>query len=141
MTRGIPGPGIDAFALPEALIALLLLAVALLGCMRSVADTLATQHAALLQSRAADLAADLVEALRAEPDSASRHDLILAWQRRVREVLPANDLTLGIDSLAAVAPDSLAGDFAVQMKWRNPRLSTTLAVNLPIALASGEWRP
>ena len=80
MTRG--------FALTEALIALLLLAMSLLGAGATLVESLAASRAALLESRASDLAGDLAESLRQPQSATVRSTIVAEWQHDARAVLP-----------------------------------------------------
>ena len=68
--------------------ALLLLAIATLGAGSAMIESLAAQRAALLRTQAADLAADLAEALRSSADAPARQAEILRWQSTVLNRLP-----------------------------------------------------
>jgi Tfp pilus assembly protein PilV len=87
----LQGPGThrdtDAgFALVDALVALLLLAVVLLASMAALLKGMQATHGAVLTGRAVDLAADLLEQHRA--DAAPVAALLPAWNARVEAELP-----------------------------------------------------
>jgi Tfp pilus assembly protein PilV len=116
------------FALTEALVAILLLAIAMLGAAAALVDSLAGQRAALLQTRATDLAANLAEALRASPDAASVTAEIEAWQGLVRNSLP-------LVEAAADTSSALPGRVDIRLRWRGGR--GTPASRLQLLVAAG----
>jgi Tfp pilus assembly protein PilV len=84
-----PGTHRDAdagFALVDALVALLLLAVVLLASMAALLKGMHATHGAVLTGRAVDLAADLLEQHRA--DATPVEALLPAWHARVAAQLP-----------------------------------------------------
>ena len=124
---------ISGFALTEVLVAVLLTALALVGAEAALLQCQADQRAALLRSRAIDLAADLAEALRAAPDAAAASSAALAWQQEASNHLPAaipqaNPLQHG------AAPDELAADVAIRLQWHDPQHAAQ-QLTLPLALA------
>jgi Tfp pilus assembly protein PilV len=105
----MPSPGRSTgFAMIDALVALLLFAVGLLAACAALAHGMRATHAAVLDGRAVDLAADLAEdrrGLTADEAAAA----LLAWQVRVDLALPApaRDLAFGLVSgFDAAAPES-----------------------------------
>jgi hypothetical protein len=67
---------------------LLLFALMLLGAIAVLIQGMRATHAAMLTSRAVDLAADFLEQRRALPPGAEVAPLFTAWHARLREVLP-----------------------------------------------------
>ena len=78
----------SGFAMIDTLVALLLFALVLLGAIAVLIQGMRTTHAAVLTSRAVDLAADFLEERRALPPGAAVEPLFSAWNERLREVLP-----------------------------------------------------
>jgi Tfp pilus assembly protein PilV len=72
----------------DSLVALLLFAVVLLGAIAVLLQGMRATHAAVLTSRAVDLAADFLEERRALPPGAAVGPLFTAWHGRLRDVLP-----------------------------------------------------
>ncbi len=127
---------LSGFALTEAMVALLLLAIALLGAGAALVESLAAQRTALLQSRAADLASNLAEALRAAPDSATATAEIQAWRSAVLLQLPqADPVALARDLLPTVDSHSLLpAGFDIRLQWRDPQLRTPAQLVLPLGI-------
>lgn len=132
MVRRIPKSSIAAFALVEALVALLLLAVAVLGAVGTVVESLAGQRGMLLRSQAADLAADLAEALRSAPDPQTVQGEIRSWQNTVRRRLPQAE--------AWVMPATSTATFSIRIHWQDARapapetLSLLLRTDQPLVV-------
>jgi Tfp pilus assembly protein PilV len=85
-------PGLNAsrgFALIDALVALVLFAAALLAAMAALLRGMHAMHEAALTGRAVDLAADLLEAHRAQAEGAPLQPLLDDWNERIQETLPA----------------------------------------------------
>jgi type IV pilus assembly protein PilV len=78
----------SGFAMLDSLVALLLFALVLLGAIAVLIQGMRATHAAVLTSRAVDLAADFLEERRAMPPGAAVEPLFAAWNERLREVLP-----------------------------------------------------
>ncbi len=76
------------FAMIDSLVALLLFALMLLGAIAVLIQGMRATHAAVLTSRAVDLAADFLEERRALPPDAAVDPLFIAWNERLHEVLP-----------------------------------------------------
>jgi len=76
------------FALIDALVAMLLLAVALLATMAALLRGMHATHEAALTGRAVDLAADFLEERRAQPPGAALDPLLTTWSERVSSTLP-----------------------------------------------------
>ena len=76
------------FALIDALVALLLFAVVLLAAMAALLKGMHAMHDAALTGRAVDLAADLLEAHRAQTPGAALEPLLATWNEQVRDTLP-----------------------------------------------------
>lgn len=72
----------------DSLVALLLFALVLLGAIVVLIQGMRATHAAVLTSRAVDLAADFLEDRRALPAGADVQPLFTAWQQRLGEALP-----------------------------------------------------
>jgi Tfp pilus assembly protein PilV len=120
------------FALIDVLIALLLLAIALLGACAALVQTLRATHGAMLTTRAVDLVADLGEDLQSVTSITQRRTVFTAWRSRVATELPM----AGIDSDSAVswsrASDSLAATDLV-LRWRSTDDGALRELHLPVA--------
>jgi Tfp pilus assembly protein PilV len=81
----------------DALIALLLFAVGLLAASAAMVHGMRATHAAVLGGRAVDLAADLAEDRRGQPEGEAEA-VFAAWQERMEAALPApaRDLALAL---------------------------------------------
>jgi len=122
------------FALAEALIALLLLAIALMGAGAAVIEALAAQHAALLQSRAADLASDLAETLRGTPAPLAPTEFG-SWQRDVLRELPFSSAEVQpAPPPHTSASLQLPADLHILLRWRADRQGTITELRLPVKL-------
>jgi Tfp pilus assembly protein PilV len=108
---GIRGIRASGFAMVDALVALLLLAVCLAGACATLFQTMRTTHDALLTTLAVDLAADLTEELRFATSDASRATVVDVWRERVMEILPVGGLQPG--EFAALVPTPAAQGEAV----------------------------
>lgn len=133
MRRDAHRPGMAGFALIEALVSLLLLAAGLLGAGRAVVEAMAAQHAALLQTRAADLASDLAETVRAiNPGSTSTE--LAAWQSAALSQLPMADAqALPIERSGSA--QTLPADLAILLRWRGGNDGETAELRLPVSFA------
>jgi Tfp pilus assembly protein PilV len=120
-------PRLTGFALAEALIALLLLAMAVGAAGTALVESLAGQRTALYRLRATDLMADLAESLRAAPDMATAQAEIGHWQALVEQQLPA--------AMPTVRPRS-STRFDIQLQWRDGRSREPATVAWPLALIS-----
>jgi Tfp pilus assembly protein PilV len=139
MKCNTPRPGLSGFVLIEALVALLLLATAMMGAGMALVDALAAQRAALLQTRAADLAGNLAEALRSAPDLATAQAEIQSWQGEVLRQLPRAQAQ-ALQRPRPLFPASLPAGFDIHLQWREGRSSAFSQLILPVALAnSPDW--
>lgn len=128
------------FAMVDVLVAMLLLAVTLTGACATLVQTMRATHAALLATRAVDLAADLSEELRqaASPDETSV--LLADWRSRVATALPVAGLAP--EQYVSLVPDeplseetSEPGVFrhVLTVRWRDTR-EDLRELNLPVAM-------
>ncbi len=76
------------FALIDVLVALVLFAVVLLAAMAALLKGMHAMHEAALAGRAVDLAADLLEARRAQPQGAALQPLLDAFDEQLQRTLP-----------------------------------------------------
>jgi hypothetical protein len=114
-TQGNTPRGIAGFGLVDALVALALLAVTLLGACGALHFALRATRAAAWQSQAVDLLADLDEDLqRADPAQPAAARLE-AWRARVQRDLPAG-------AVAAMNPRAL-GIGEAGLQWLDLRLA------------------
>jgi type II secretory pathway pseudopilin PulG len=136
-SRGLPhGEASAGFALIEALVALMLLSLGLFGAASTMLRGQAELRATLMATRAADLAGDLVEQLRAATTSATRERLIPAWQQSVRNALstsPAAGTAEGL-LVAVAAAGGLPASHAIRIRWWDPALRAPRRLELPVAL-------
>ena len=101
-------PTSTGFALIEALAALLLFAAVLLAAIAALLHSMHATHAAVLQGRAVDLAADFLEQRRALPVGASLDPLVASWNARLHSELPLS----AQDSASRLVQPLLAADAA-----------------------------
>jgi Tfp pilus assembly protein PilV len=124
--------------LVDVLVALALLAVALLGSVAALTQTLAQSRAAALHTRAVDLAADFAEELRASAAAAERMTTLAAWQSRVAQALPVGTLPPAQYATAiAVAPTAQLPHARVDLvlRWHEPPANHPQQLTLPVAAA------
>lgn len=119
-------PRTAGFALTEALVSLLLLALVLGGASRALVAALADQQAVLQELRAADLATDLAEALRAAADADAAQAQLALWHRQLAQVLPGASATL----------QPGPGITRVALQWQSPHALQTADFALAVPLAS-----
>jgi Tfp pilus assembly protein PilV len=132
MGRDAPRPGKalvtltsnQGFGLVDVLVALLLLAVTLLGTGTALVRTQAASQAAMLQTRAIDLMADLAEDLRPGADAATGKGMLTGWLTRV-----AGELPMG---------SAQAHPGAIHMQWLDPSTHLPMTLQLPAFLG---WPP
>jgi Tfp pilus assembly protein PilV len=125
--------------LVETLVALVLLAVGLLGAASTMLRGRSELRATLLATQAADLAGDLAEQMRASPDSALRELLIPAWQQSVRDVLSTASTEGTAEGVleAVAAAGGLPASHAIHIRWWDPALRAPRRLELPIVLSPG----
>lgn len=129
----------SGFALAEALVALLLLAIATIGAGSAMVQSLAGQRAALLRTQAADLAADLAEALRSAPDLAAQEAEIRAWQSTALLRMPlAEPQAQRRQPAQSPPPASLPAGFDIRLQWRDGRAPSPSLLALPVALGTAQ---
>jgi hypothetical protein len=128
----------SGFGLAEALVALLLLAIATIGAGAAMVESLAAQRAALLRTQAADLAADLAEALRSSPDTFVQEAEIRSWQAMVLSRLPrAEPYAIRLTPSQATTPAMLPAGIQIRLQWRDGRAPSPSLLVLPIATGNG----
>jgi len=120
-----PARGVQhGIGLVDTLVALLLLALSLLGACTMIVRTMGASHAAAVQTIAVDLATDLAEDLRADPVDPLDIDAMQDWRNRVAETLPVG--TPPLDAFAHVAPTPLrTGEprgLNVALRWWDPSI-------------------
>jgi Tfp pilus assembly protein PilV len=121
-----PRPGLSGFALIEALVALLLLAIAMMGAAAALVESLAGHRSALLQTQAADLAGNLAEALRSAPDAVTAAAETEAWLAAVLLQLPQ----------ARARATALPTGFDIRLQWRDGRTGTPVQLRLPLGIGA-----
>jgi hypothetical protein len=119
------------------MVALLLLAAATIGAGTAMVHSVAGQRAALLRTRAADLAADLAEALRSAPDAATREAEVRAWRQAVEHQLPQ----VHSEALprAGSGPAPRPAGFDIRLQWRDGRMPAPTHLALSLSLGPAEW--
>jgi Tfp pilus assembly protein PilV len=123
------------FALTEALVALLLLAMATIGAGGAMLYSLAGQRAALLRTQATDLAADLAEALRSAPDVPSQDAEIRAWEAAVLHRMPETTPQAARRAPFSPRPDtSVPAGFDIRLQWRDGRSPPSSRLSLSMSL-------
>lgn len=140
MNTNRPPAADSGFALTEALVALLLLAFALLGAGAALVDSLAGQRAAMLQVRAADLVADLAEALRSAPDAPGATEEVLAWQAAARRQLPQAE-PLAMPRAPVPSGALLPAAFDIRLQWRDPQQPAPVQLVLPLGIGHRAGEP
>ena len=135
------------FTLVETLIALLVLAVGLLGLAHLYVECLRSTHAALLRSRAVTLSADLAERIRANRDPADAYDCggscgagaggnavaiddLQAWVTSITALLPDGDGAVTYTAAKAGTPHS----YLVTVSWVEVGHSSRLAQHARVEL-------
>lgn len=128
----------------DVLVALLLLAVTLTGACATLVQTLRATHAALLATRATDLAADLTEDLRGVQSDEQARSVLATWQTRIAAILPVAGMDQDeIVSLVAMPSGDFPGTapavvHELTLRWRDATGSGTRQLRLPVpALAYG----
>lgn len=130
----------------DVLVALLLLAVALTGACATLVQTLRATHAALLATRATDLASDLAEDLQGIESDEQAGDVLETWRGRISAVLPVegmeqDEIVSLVDMPAEPAEPQAATPAVVReltLRWRDGIGSGTRQLRLPVlSLASG----
>lgn len=107
----------------EVLVALLILAIGLLGMAGLQTLSLRNAHDAYLRTQATILAVDMVERMRAGNGSMAQGNDLAEWQQAVMESLPAGQGTLCIDAMpddgtpTAPACDGMGPLHAVKLWW------------------------
>ncbi len=129
-----PPRGNAGFGLIDALVALALLAVTLLGACGGLLFALRATQAAAWQMRAVDLVADLDEQLQqadpAEPVAAR----LESWRARVRQVLPTAEVA-GLEPRSLVVGQSEIHWSDVQLGWNGMPGQARTSLRLPLAHA------
>ncbi|MEO6080406.1 MAG: prepilin-type N-terminal cleavage/methylation domain-containing protein [Steroidobacteraceae bacterium] len=130
-----PARDISGFALIEALVALLLLAIAMVGTATALVESLAGQRTALTQTQAADLAGNLAEALRAAPDGATAAAEIQAWRVAALAVLPRAEPTAVARNQVQARSGMLTipARFDIRLQWQDAPGRTASRLTLPLA--------
>jgi Tfp pilus assembly protein PilV len=94
------------FALIDALVALVLFAVVLLSAMAALLKGMHAMHDAALTGRAVDLAADLLEARRAQAQGADLQPLLDTWNARIQSTLPEDSRGTALALVQPLLPGS-----------------------------------
>mgnify|MGYP003414754426 CR=1 FL=1 len=130
------GEASTGFALIETLVALLLLSLGLFGTAATMLRGQAELRATLLATRAADLAGDLVEQLRAGTSSATRELLIPAWQQSVHGALSTASAAGVAEGflVPVVMAGRLPASHAIRIRWWDPALRAPRRLELPVVL-------
>jgi type II secretory pathway pseudopilin PulG len=127
------------FAMFDVLVAVLLLAIALTGACLSLVHTMRASHAALLATRAVDLATDLSEQLRHAGSAAQAASLLAASRMHIAAVLPVAGMDpADIAQLQPLAQADLpapgaAGGLQLVLRWRQAGAASPRELRLPLA--------
>jgi Tfp pilus assembly protein PilV len=131
----------------DVLVALLLLATVLTGTCVTLVHTMRATSAALLASRAVDLAADFTEDLRGATSVAQADSLLVAWRSRVAALLPVTGMVSEEFASLALAPPATAEEpeaavtiYLLTLRWRAAQ-EETRELKLPIAATFLEAPP
>lgn len=135
----MPSPRNAGFAMLDVLVALLLLAMVLTGTCVTLVQTMRATGAALLATRAADLAADFTEDLRDVRSAAQVEPLLLAWRSRIATLLPVSGMEPDEFASLALAPTATPGEtepvvrsYLLTLRWRAAP-EDTRELQLPVA--------
>jgi Tfp pilus assembly protein PilV len=113
------------FAMLDVLVALLLLAMVLTGTCVTLIHTMRATGAALLASRAVDLAADFTAELRGATSGTQADTMLVAWRSRIAALLPVSGMEPEDLASLAPAPPAAAGEtqaairsYQLTLRWR-----------------------
>jgi hypothetical protein len=126
-TRGNQG-----FGLIDALVALTLLAVTLLGACGSLHFALRATRAAAWQARAVDLVADLDEDLQHLDPALPLATRIASWRARLQRDLPAAEVA-ALDSRSFVVGERGINWLDLRLNWNGAPGQRRHALSLPLA--------
>jgi len=133
----------EGIGLVDTLVALLLLALSLLGACTMIVRTLGASHSAALQTMAVDLATDLAEDLRAGAIDSRDILAMRTWRNRVAGTLPVGAPPLV--GFAEVVPMPLrAGEprgMDVTLRWWDPTVHRPADLDMQIADAQAVTGP
>jgi Tfp pilus assembly protein PilV len=127
--------GAAGFGLVDALVALALLAVTLLGACGSLHFALRATRAASWQARAADLLADLDEDLQRVDPTQPAATRLQAWRTRVQQDLPAGVVS-AMDPRALVIGESGIQWLDLRLAWNGMPGGPGDSLQLPLPHAN-----
>ena len=115
------------FSLIEVLIAILILAIGLLGMAHMQASGMRSTHGAYLRTQATFLASDIIDSMRANATAArgGNYDIVFADDPACGATLESCDLATWVANLAAMLPagdgqittSATGGDVTVEVSW------------------------
>ncbi|WNL42613.1 type IV pilus modification protein PilV [Halomonas sp. PAMB 3264] len=128
----------QGISLIESLVAMLIMSVGLLGVVALQTNALTQQRSAYLETQATNMAQDMMDRIRANPDEASAYNL--DFDEDVGEDcsgpgLVANDTATWICDLEAVLPEGegkieVNGQVSVAVRFNNPFSSGKRTIEL-----------
>jgi Tfp pilus assembly protein PilV len=123
------------FGFVEVLIALLLLALALLGAGVTLVQSMHANHAASLQTRAVDLATDLAEDLQSARSATNIAAAIARWRQLVPATLPVGGIApaeYSVASLVTAGTGPAPTRFDLQLRWLDGATNEPFTLLLPV---------
>lgn len=139
ISRTAPPAAARGFALAETLVALMLLAIGLLGAAGALIRAQVDLRGLAMADAATDLAADLAERLRAASPAEDPERLLPSWQSAVSLGLHLGaGITPARGALdAVVETEGLPASHAIRIEWGDPVLRAPRRLELPVLLARG----
>lgn len=136
----MPSTRQTGLAMPDVLLAILLLATGLAGACAALIRTLQSTHDALLATRAVDLATDLAEQLLLAGNGAEVDSVFTRWRSTVGDSLPVAGLEP--EALATLLPSlpdassgvSLPGSYTLTLHWRVRGESRLQELQFPVVV-------
>jgi hypothetical protein len=122
------------FGLVDALVALGLLAVTLLGACGSIHFALRATRSAAWQARAVDLVADLDEDLHQSDPALPIEAQIRTWRARLQQELPAAEIA-ALDPRSLVVGESGIGWLDIRVAWNGTPGAARESLRLPLSQA------
>jgi type II secretory pathway component PulJ len=122
------------FGLVDALVALTLLAVTLLGACGSLHFALRATRAAAWQARAVDLIADLDEDLQQADPALPMAAQLESWRARVQQVLPAAEVS-ALNPLNLALGEARLNWLDLRLAWNGTPGKPRESLGLPLAHA------
>lgn len=125
-------------AMPDVLLAILLLAMGMAGACAGLIRTLQSTHDALLATRAVDLATDLAEQLQFAGSAADVESAFTSWRTAVAATLPVAGMAP--DAVATLLPSvphpssgmAVSGGYELTLHWRVRGESRLQVLRFPV---------